>query len=104
MTAARDRGAVRQSRDQYIPAGSTQSASPHIRFATASVLMWADLGCPFREHAEQTPHHKIDRGHGRDNVEPGPIRTLRRAVGQSIPRSDASWPPATEAGADHAAG
>ena len=34
-----------------ILAGSNRSAAPHIRFATATAVIWVDLGCPWHEHA-----------------------------------------------------
>ena len=65
---------------------STRLTTPHVCFAKATAGISADLGCPWREHAEQMAHHKIDRGRGRDNGEPGPIRrpqpaVFRRAIG-----------------------
>src|SRR5437016_1186028 len=97
MTAARDGGVVHraQRHDRYSTDGSNQAAVPYIRFAMAIGARSVDLGCPWREHAEGTPRHRIDRDHGPGSEEPASIRRPRSAAGQSIPRSDVLWPLAT---------
>src|SRR4029077_8268120 len=103
--ATTDGGVVHQAqrRDRYTPVGSNQSAVPHIRFATAMGARSVDLGCPWREHAEGTPRHRIYRDHGPGSEEPASIRRPRLAPGQSIPRSDVLSSLATESATGHAA-
>ena len=71
-------------------------------FAKATAEMWVDHGCPWQEDEYlATASIAVTEEVAWSLV---PSAGLSEPAGQSIPRLDAGWSPATEAGVGHAAG